>query len=301
MPELNQSPTKIIGKKITAGEWSIFGIIIIATILSFIAQKALAIDDKFVKIYFMDVGQGDAIFIENFNNNQVLIDGGPDSIVLEELAKIMPFNDRSIDLVVLTHPHSDHIVGLINVLNRYQVEKILENHYEYKTSEYDEWNQLKTKSNVTQATAGQIIDLGGGVKIEVIFPGKSESGQYISNANNSSVVLKLKYGNESVLFAGDIESSVEKKLTFNGSEIDSDFLKIAHHGSKTSSIEQFINAVSPTAAFIEVGVDNKFGHPAQSTIERLEGKQIKYYRTDEDGTIELILDGQSFSINRENI
>jgi competence protein ComEC len=299
--ELNPNSPRHIRKTVSKSEWLIFCVIIISAVLSFVALKAQAIGDRLLRIYFMDVGQGDAILIQNFNGNQVLIDGGPDNSVLEQLAKVMPFNDRSIDLVVLTHPHKDHIIGLIEVLKRYEVDQILENSYDYKASEYDEWIQTKSKLNIIQAVTGEVVDLGGGVKIKVIFPGESESGKYISNANNTSVVLKLEYGNESILLTGDIESSIEKKLAMNGSDIDSDFLKLAHHGSKTSSIEQFINAVSPVAAFIEVGAGNTFGHPAQSTIERLEKNGIKYYRTDKDGTIELIMDGQSFSIKGENI
>jgi len=264
--------------------------------LSFIAVNARAIGDSFVRIYFLDVGQGDSIFIQNFNGNQVLIDGGPDDKVLEQLAKIIPFNDRSIDLVVLTHPHSDHITGLIDVLKRYKVDQILENNYPYKAAEYDEWNKLKAGSIVTEAVAGEIIDLGGGARLRVIFPTATETGQYSSNPNNTSVVMKLEYGGELILFTGDIEAQVEKKLVLTGSELDSDFLKIAHHGSKTSSTQEFLDAVSPEAAFIEVGSDNTFGHPAPSTIDRLEKAGIKYYRTDTNGTIELLLDGQNFSI-----
>jgi competence protein ComEC len=290
----NNLPAK--NKTVSKTEWYVFGIILVSTILSVLTVRANVVNDGFLRIYFLDVGQGDSIFIQNYNGNQVLIDGGPDNKVLQELGKVMPFNDRSIDMVVLTHPHSDHIIGLIDVLKRYQVGNILENNYPYEAPEYTEWNNLKTDSNVVEAIAGQVIDLGGGVTMEVIYPGESEAGQKNSNPNNSSVVLKLKYGTESVLLTGDIEASVEKKLTMNGSDLNSDFLKVPHHGSKTSSTDGFINAVSPVDAFIEVGAKNTFGHPSPSTIEKLDKNQIKYYRTDIDGTIQLILDGQNFLI-----
>jgi len=153
-------------------------------------------------------------------------------------------------------------------------------------------------SNIFQAVTGQVVDLGGGARLTVVYPNAENSGKKISNPNNASVVLRLEYGAESVLLTGDIEAQIEDKLALDGSNIDSDFLKIPHHGSKTSSTEEFINAVSPKEAFIEVGAGNTFGHPAQSTIDRLANHQIKYYRTDKDGTVELILDGQSFSVKK---
>jgi len=166
--------------------------------------------------------------------------------------------------------------------------------------ELAEWDKLKTEATVTQTVAGQVVDLGGGVKMEVIYPGASEAGQKISNPNNASVVLRLEFGGQSVLLTGDIEATVEKKLTLNGSRIDSDFLKVSHHGSKTSTTQEFLDAVTPEAAFIEVGAKNTFGHPAPSTIQRLESNGIKYYRNDINGTIELLLDGQNYLI-REKI
>jgi competence protein ComEC len=299
-PNQNKNDLTNGHKAISRLEWYVFSVILVAAILSFIAVNAQAIGDGFLRIYFLDVGQGDAEFIQNFNGNQILIDGGPDDKVLSDLAKVMPINDRSIDMVILTHPHSDHITGLIDVLKRYQVGQILENNYPYQAPVYDEWNKIKTNSVVTQAVAGQVIDLGGGVKMTVVFPGVSEAGKFNSNPNNTSVVTRLTYGDESVLFTGDIEAPVEKKLTLNGSILDSDFLKIGHHGSRTSTTEDFLNAVTPKVAFIEVGAGNTFGHPNQEVLDRLANHGIKYYRTDKDGTTELILDGQSFS-TKENI
>lgn len=264
-------------------------IVAAAAVLSFVALKAAALTDGRLKIYFLDVGQGDAIFIESPTGNQILIDGGPDSKVINELSQIMPVGDRSIDLVVLTHPDADHVNGLVNVLERYDVAGILENPISHSGSGYAEWNRLKAEAEISNARSGQMIDLGGGAAILVIYPyvGSLPKRQ----ANNNSIVAKLIYGEYSVLLPGDIEALVEKELAVRSPEIDSDFLKIPHHGSKTSTSEEFLNAATPETAFISVGADNRYGHPHPTVLDRLDKRGIKYYRTDTDGRIKLILDG----------
>lgn len=282
--------------KITKTGWITFALVAAALVLSFIALEAVAVEDSFLRIYFLDVGQGDAIFIQAPGGNQVLIDGGPDSRVVQELSKIMPFYDRSIDLVILTHPHADHVDGLIEVLKRYEVGQILENHYPFDSPDYREWDELKTEAQVAQAVAGQVVDLGLGIKMFVIYPDQTNVGRPKNNPNDASVVLKLVYGRNSLLLSGDIEAPLERKLVLTDADLDSDFLKVAHHGSKTSTTEEFLEAVTPEAAFIEVGTDNRYGHPHRIVLDRLEKLGIKYYRTDINGTIKLILDGQNYFV-----
>ncbi len=276
--------------------WLIFSLIAAATAVSFFAVRAAAFQDSFLRVYFLNVGQGDAIFIQAPNGNQALIDGGPDGKIIQELSKIMPFHDRSIDLLILTHPHADHVNGLLEVLKRYDIAQVLENYYPYETPEYAEWNKLKTEAQTAQAQAGQIVDLGLGIKMFVVYPDQVGAGQVKNNPNDASVVLKLVYGQNSLLLGGDIEAPVEKKLVATGADLDSDFLKIAHHGSKTSTAEEFLEAVTPELAFIQVGADNRYGHPHQIVLDRLESLGVKYYRTDINGTIELMLDGQSYFV-----
>lgn len=285
-------------KNVSKIELYILGLVLISAVLSFMAVGASAIGDSSLRVYFLDVGQGDAIFIQNANGNQVLIDGGPDNKVIQELSKIMPFNDRSIDLVILTHPHADHVNGLIEVLRRYDISQILENYYAYNTPEYGEWNKLKSEAVVTQASVGQTIDLGLGAKIKILYPFPENSGQQpVNNPNNASVVAKLIFGNESVLLVGDAELPVEKKMIAMGEDLDSDFLKAGHHGSKTSTSEELLKAVTPKAVFIEVGAKNTYGHPSPEVLNRLDNFGIKYYRTDIDGTVKLILNGRDYSIS----
>lgn len=283
-------------KVVSPAEWLVFGCVIIGALVNFYALRALALESRLLRVYFLDVGQGDAIFIQAPNGNQVLIDGGPGSQVIQELSRGMPFQDHSIDLVVLTHPHADHVDGLIEALKRYDVGQILENYYQYDSADYAEWNKLKSEAQVTQARAGQVIDLGMDVKILILYPDEQSANQNIKNPNNASVVIKLIYGNESLLLTGDIEAPVEQKLLDQQANLDSDFLKVGHHGSKTSTTDAFLRAVTPIIAFIEVGAENRYGHPHPTILQRLENFGIKYYRTDVDGTKELILDGQNYFV-----
>ncbi len=284
-------------------EWLAFVLIFIATILSFIGLNASAFHDNYLKVYFLDVGQGDAEFIQAPNGNQILIDGGPDGKIIQELGKIMPFNDHSIDLVILTHPHADHVNGLIEVLKRYQVDKIIENDVPYDSPEHTQWENDKTKTEVIEAHTGQVIDLGNNITLNILFPDQSglAPSEKIKNVHDFMVVSRLDYGQERVLFMGDTEAKLEHRLVLTyGADLGAQFLKIGHHGSKTSTTEELLNTVKPIRVFIEVGAKNKYGHPSQQTIDRLESSGIKYYRTDINGRVELDMDGQSYKITAEH-
>lgn len=288
----------IIHRKLSKNEWLIFLIIAGVAVLSFWALPTIAGSYGLLRVFFLDVGQGDAELID-FNGKQVLIDGGPDGKILQELGKVMSFYDRSIDLVILTHPHADHVTGLVEVLKKYEVGQIVENYTPYNTAEYAEWNKEKSSVAVTQAQAGQIIDLGDGVAITILYPlnPKGDDESFLKNPHDGMVVLRLDYGKEGILFMGDAEAKTEYKLSASSVELSAQFLKIGHHGSKTSTSEEFLKAVDPILVFIEVGKKNKYGHPHQEVLERLENHGIKYYRTDIDGTVELILDGQNHQVN----
>lgn len=288
----------LIYKKLSRNEWLIFAVIAVAAVLSFVALDAGAQGDGLAHVYFLDVGQGDAQLIA-FNGNQILIDGGPDNQILQELGRVMPFNDKTIEAVILTHPDADHINGLINVLERYKVENIVENFLDkHDSAVYRKWNEFKKEATVTQATYGQKIELGNGAYLEIIYPINPESEQ--SKTNNNSVISRLTYGENQILFTGDTEAKIEKELIARKIDIDADFLKIPHHGSRTSTSEELLEAVTPESAFIQVGKDNRYGHPHSVVLERLESRGIKYYRTDTNGLIELILDGQEYKISTTN-
>lgn len=236
-----------------------------------------------VKIDFFDVGQGSAILVEAPNNNQVLIDGGPSDIVLAKLGQALPFFDRKIELLILTHPDADHLSGLIEVLKRYEVGQILETGIADSAAEYQVWNKLIKQKNipVVFAAAGQIVKVADNLAIKIIYPlGRIDGRDFSKNTNSTSIVGKIFYGQNTVLFTGDAEESTEKPLLLLGADLKADILAVGHHGSKNSTSPEFLAAVAPQVAVIQVGLKNKYGHPTQEVLDRLKGLDI--FRTDLD-------------------
>lgn len=255
-----------------------------------------------LEVIFFDIGQGDAIFIETPQGRQILIDGGQDTGILEKLGDEMPFWDRTIDLVILTHPEHDHYGGLIEVLKNYKVENILWTGVLRNTSEYKEWQKTikeeeEQGAQIRIARAGQLIHLGNQSNryMEVLYPFEDLEGQEIKNTNNTSIIIRLVFKNNSFLFTGDAYQSVEKKLLENEIDVDSDVLKVGHHGSKTSSSEEFIKQVSPDIAVISAGKDNPYHHPHQETLKTLEKYGIKILRTDLNNDIKLTTNGEKIN------
>ncbi len=238
--------------------------------------------ERGVEICFLDVGQGDAIFIETPRRQKILIDGGPDKTVLRKLEQRMPFWDKTIDLMVLTHPHSDHLFGLVEVLKNYQVENILWTGVEYDSALYREWLALLENVDARTRIASEnlTIILGENRRLKVLFPTDSLEGRTVYDVNDSSVVLKLySYGNRA-LFTGDISHRVEALLIKGEKDLNSEIMQAPHHGSRTSTSIKFLEAVEPDVAVISVGRDNRFGHPSKEVLERLDNFNIKVLRTD---------------------
>lgn len=270
------------------------GVLFVAAVLVWLAVFAKA-QSGLLEVDFFDVGQGKAIFIEAPDGNQILIDGGPDNSILEKLSSKMPYFDRSIDLVILTHPDADHLNGLIEVAKRYQIGRVIETGIRDKTAGNQAWEALIKENNipVTFALAGERIKIGDGFLLEILYPNQSLAGQDISNTNSSSIVSRLLYGKNSILFTGDEEESIESYLLASGAHIGSDILDVAHHGSKHATSQEFLQAVTPKIAVIQVGAHNSYGHPAQETLQRLEAAGAKIYRTDLCGDIDIFSDGQN--------
>lgn len=269
--------------------------VVLAGIL-FASVRAAGKDDGLLHVYFLDVGQGDAILIESPNRTQVLIDGGPDESVLEELSRVMPPLDRSIDAVVVSHPHADHIGGLARVLAYYDVGTVLEANITYDSGQFRALGKAveEEKAARVDAVAGTFLDFGGGVTLTVMHPFVSANGAVTENPHDSNVATVLSYDNTEILFAGDMEASSEQALISRNMPIDADVLKVGHHGSAKSSSAAFLRAVTPQAAVISVGENNRYHHPAPSTLARLERMGIRYFRTDSAGAIELVSDGNEF-------
>ena len=275
------------------------GFLLILNILAWISVFDLY-QSRFLEVNFFDVGQGDAIFIETPWHHQILIDGGPDSTILEKIAKNIPFWDREIDLIILTHPEKDHLAGLIEVLKRYKIENILWTGVIRDTAEYREWEKLVKNegAQIFIAQSGQKIKWSRTVldHMEVLFPLEILKGQELKDSNNTSIVAKLVFGENSFLFTGDTYKSIEEKLIESKADLDSDVLKIGHHGSKTSTAEEFITKVSPEIAVISAGKNNSYGHPNQEVLDILNKYGIKILRTDKDGDIKVISDGKKYGI-----
>lgn len=273
-------------------------VILCLSVFAFSISSIASQKDGLLKIYFFDVGQGDAIFIEAPNGNQVLIDGGPDNRVLQKLGEVMPFYDKNIDLVVLTHSDADHISGLMGVLERYEVESVIYSNIVRNSTLYNAWQEavIGEGSGVIDPVAGKVVDLGNGAMLNILHPAESLAGKVMEKVNNDSVVLMIKYGETEILLTGDIEAKAERQIILSKAELNADILKVAHHGSKTSTIEEFLYEVSPWVAVIQVGAKNRYGHPTKEVLNRLENFGVKLYRTDVGGDIKVISDGQDLQI-----
>lgn len=251
--------------------------------------------EKNLEVDFLDVGQGDAILIKSPFGQNILIDGGPDKSVVNKISEDLPFWDRNIDLMILTHPHDDHVTGLIEVLKRYRVKKIIYTGASHTAPNYLAWLDeiKKRKIPLTIINHPQNIKLGDNCEFKIIYPLKSFAGESVENLNNTSLVAKLIFGQTSFLLVGDAEKEAEEEIIKSGVELTANILKVGHHGSDTASSDIFLNNVRPQIAVIEVGKDNKFGLPSGRAIKRLERIGAKIYRTDYDGNIKLISDGMN--------
>ena len=292
-----------------AKKW-VFGILAFLFCLNILAWAVVYDLSKpqLLEVNFFDVGQGDAIFIETPYHHQILIDGGPGSTILEKLSGEISFWDRTLDLIILTHPEHDHLGGLIEVLKKYKVENILWTGVLRDTAEYQVWQKLiqeekaKEGAKIEIAQAGQKITSAGSnlaarkIFIEILYPFENLEGKKVKNTNNTSIILRLISEEHSFFFTGDAYKSVERKLIKSGQEIDSDVLKVGHHGSKTSSDEEFIQAVSPEIAVIQCGRDNPYGHPYPETLETFKKYDIEVLRTDINGDIKIFSDGKKLEI-----
>ena len=238
-----------------------------------------------LKFYVFDVGQGDAILIQTPEHYNILIDGGPDNAVVYKLGEYLSFYDRDIDLMILSHPHADHMVGLIEVIKRYKVKKILTTGVEYYSPDYLAWLDKISEKNIPVEIVDHLgrIPLGGEVELEILFPGESFLGREIKNVNNASIVVKLIYASATIMLTGDFED--EESLLNKNLDLSADILKVGHHGSDTANSLEFLKAVSPSKAIISCGLDNKFDHPHPETIHNLDGLGVEILRTDSEGDI----------------
>lgn len=260
----------------------------------FIWQFIFSLDGN-LKVVFFDIGQGDSIFIETAQGHQILIDGGPGQRVLTKLGRAMPFWDKTIDLVIASHPDYDHLSGLVSVLERYQVKTVLWNGAIVDGALFANWQKAlaKEQARVFTAQSGQVIKAGP-ARFFVLYPLADLAGQSVEKeSNNSSVVVRLSYGSSDFLFTGDLPIKSENDLLASGQNIAAKVLKVAHHGSKYSSSPEFLAMVGPQLAVISCGANNNYGHPNQEVLNNLQNFAINVLRTDQKGDIKVASDGQN--------
>jgi len=244
-----------------------------------------------------DVGQGDAIFLRTPTGVRVLVDGGPDQEVLKKVGEELPFFDRRIDLVVLTHPHADHIAGLIDILRRYQVRHVLTTQAQAKSEYYREFIRalMDRRIDIIEAHAGQLITLDRWTKMRILAPVQILPAAAVKDPNEASIVFRVSLGIIDFLLMGDAPKDVENEIIASGQAIDAEMLKVGHHGSRGSTGQQFLEMVSPLYAAISSGAANRYGHPHQETLDLLERAHVKFFRTDQEGDIRFVTDGRTIS------
>jgi len=256
------------------------------TVLLFYFSYQIFVELKPLQVVFLDVGQGDSILIQK-GTKQILIDGGPSGKTeLAKLGNYLPYFDREIELVIATHPDRDHIGGLVDVARNYKIGKVIATGAEKDTAIFKEWKDLLAfnKIETLEAMRKDEISFGGAI-LKIVSP-DSPVDFAAGDANNKSIVARLDCENNSFLFTGDIESPAEKEILASGENIDADFLKVAHHGSKYSTSAEFLDAANPNEAVISVGADNSYGHPTEAVLDALEKRNVRIFRTDENGDIE---------------
>lgn len=246
---------------------------------------------RVLTVAFLDVGQGDAIFIEGPTGVQVLVDGGATPAVLRELGRVMPWYDRSIDAVVATHPDLDHIGGLVDVMRRYRISVFLEPGVPHTTAA---WRRLEEEvaasSSRVLARRGMRLMLGGGAYADILYP---EGDTSRMDPNDASVVMRIVYGKAAFMLTGDAPIFVERELvSVYGDLLASGVLKAGHHGSKTSTSPGFVSAVQPTYAIISAGKDNRYGHPHSEVLHTLLEEGAHILGTYDRGTIRFVSDGK---------
>ena len=256
-----------------------------------------------LRVYALDVGQGDSLLVISPGGKSVLVDAGTPQSAGAMIAALRRHRIEGLDLAVATHPHADHIGGMRRVLEAIPVKNFLDSGRDYTTPTFERMLKAVRDRGVRfiAAERGQIFELDSGARLEVLSPaGKGQwitrvrEGGSVENAN--SVVLRLSYGNFAMLLTGDAEAETEAQIIRAGGELRAQVLKVGHHGARYATSADFLAAVRPEAALISCGADNKYGHPTQETLDRLRAAQVQVYRTDLEGEIEVASDGNGFQI-----
>jgi competence protein ComEC len=244
-----------------------------------------------LQLHFLDIGQGDAVLIRTPQNQNILIDGGADNLLLYRLGEKMAWWDQTIDYLVISHYHADHMMGLVELLNKYQVKNILVTAHRPNDFLFSIWQDALSEHDLQAKIVfvGQSWQLAPDLSMQVMSADANHE-----DYNDNSLVLKLTYQNISALLTGDLPTSKEEDLLKSQLDLQADILKVAHHGSRYSSSLEFLQAVDPKVCVIQVGEGNSFDHPHAEALERLRGVGCQILRNDLQGNIDIFSDGQSW-------
>ena len=271
---------------------SVLTVLLLGSLISlFLPYLATPTQSEFLSVTFLDIGQGDATLIETPDGVKLLIDGGPDGTVLRRLATELPWFDHTLDIILGTHPDKDHIGGLVDVLKRFTVGQIIttENTGETMVASSFRKGLVQEGAIVTMARAGQVYQLGASTTLTIFSPASNPA---MLESNTASIVAKLSYGDIDFMLTGDAPISIEEYLVKTyGPALQSEVLKLGHHGSKTSSSESFLDTVKPAYAVVSAGKGNSYGHPHQAVVEAVNARGINLVSTIDSGSIHFETDG----------
>lgn len=269
--------------------WYLVGALLLANVAAGAAVQNSRPADH-VRLEFFDVGQGDAAYLRTPEGNDVVIDTGPGEAVLSKLGRAMPHTDRTIELVVLTHPHADHISGMVEILKRYRVEKVMLPEADYDSATYRALLDLlaREEAQIIRPRLGQRVFLDSSTVMDIIYPVLAERQAAPPDINDVSVVARLSFGRMNVLLTGDSGKNIENFILDAGLPLEAEILKVGHHGSRHSTSEKFLGQVQPRYSVISVG-KNSYGHPHEEVLGALQEADTETLRTDEGGDIRFLI------------
>lgn len=277
-------------------------LLIIISLIFYFSRQLLIIKNNSLKIYFLNSGQADSILIKTPEKQNIIIDFGSLEAI-KELDKKIPWWDKKINLLIITHPHDDHIAGIPKLLDKYKVEKVIYTGISYKSLLYQEIiEKIKMKKiELLIPQEKQKIILSKNCELNFLYPLKSLNKQAVENLNNSSIVNRLSCKQNNFLFMGDAEELVEQEILKENYDLQSEVLKVGHHGSLSSSIQEFLERVKPKISIIMCGEKNKFDHPHLKTLRKLQKIGSLILRTDLNGTISLEVENKEIKYKVEKI
>ncbi len=281
---------------------SIVSFLFLCLILYLFSQLLVAQPTNLLALHVLDVGQGDSLYLRLPSQDDIVVDAGPDDRVLAALGPLMPLGDREIELLIISHNHSDHLGGAVNLLDRYKVKQVWLSGAIHTTDTYRQFlEKIKEQQIPTQVVkAGDTVNFGE-TQLLVLFPPTSMTGQLPDDQHDATVVVKIAYQQFCALLTGDLNTNqanheatiIEIAHRLNQS-LGCQALKVTHHGSGSGSTAAWLDEVKPQVALISAGAGNAYGHPAAPTLQRLKDRGIEIFRTDLQGTLSLTSNGTDF-------